>query len=157
MDIRHNLPFIMRLVGSNLLASAAAACWIFSVTTTHAFSPMTPQTQRSSLVTLAEKKGGFSLGNMFGGKGDGKEDGGATSTLRGSKLAPHPSVRKHISPLNRLGPDPQVQPQSDPLPIHPDVRSGTLKNGLPYVILPNKSPPGRFEAHLQVFSGSGTL
>ena len=151
----------MRLFGSNhLLASAAAACWIFSMTTTttHAFSPMVPQSQqqRSSLLTLSEKKGGFSLGNMFGGKGEAKDEGGATSTLRGSKLAPHPSVRKHISPLNRLGPDPQVQPQSDPLPIHPDVRSGTLKNGLPYVILPNKSPPGRFEAHLQVFSGSGT-
>lgn len=29
-----------------------------------------------------------------------------------------------------------------------------LSNGLPYIILPNKSPPGRFEAHLQVFSGS---
>jgi len=38
--------------------------------------------------------------------------------------------------------------------VHPDVRSGVLPNGLPYIILPNKSPPGRFEAHLQVFSGS---
>ncbi|KAL3910762.1 MAG: hypothetical protein SGARI_001967 [Bacillariaceae sp.] len=124
--------------------------------------PTSQTQQRASLLVMKEKEGGggggFSLGNLFGGKGDGKEEGGAaTSTLRGSKLAPHPSVRKHISPLNRLGPDPQVQPQSDPLPIHPDVRSGTLPNGLPYVILPNKSPPGRFEAHLQVFSGSGTL
>ena len=41
------------------------------------------------------------------------------------------------------------------LPMHPDVKSGVLPNGFSYVILPNKSPPGRFEAHLQVFSGSG--
>jgi predicted Zn-dependent peptidase len=43
---------------------------------------------------------------------------------------------------------------SEALPVHPDVHSGVLPNGLPYIILPNKSPPGRFEAHLQVFSGS---
>jgi hypothetical protein len=138
------------------------------IVSVNAFSPSPLggiTTKRSSLLELREqqqqqsgggKSGGFSLSNLFGGN---KEDGGVTSTLRGSssnKLEPHPSVRKHISPLNRLGPDPQVQPQSEPLPIHPDVRSGTLPNGLPYVILPNKSPPGRFEAHLQVFSGSGT-
>jgi len=86
---------------------------------------------------------------MFGGN---SEDNGMTA-LRG-KLPPHPSVRPHISPLNLLGPDPQVEPLSEPLPVHPDVRSGTLPNGLPYVILPNKSPPDRFEAHLQVYSGS---
>lgn len=75
----------------------------------------------------------------------------------GDKLAPHPSVRPHISPLNRLGYDKaRLETESDPLPVHPQVRSGTLSNGLPYVILPNKNPPGRFEAHLQVFSGSGT-
>ena len=34
------------------------------------------------------------------------------------------------------------------------VRKGTLKNGLEYVILPNASPAGRFEAHLEVFAGS---
>lgn len=136
-------------------------------TTIDAFTPTLPRgitsTQRSSWMVMKEQEGkgvgGFSLGNLFGGN---KEEGGATagvtSTLRGSikgnKLEPHPSVRKHISPLNRLGPDPQVEPKAEPLPIHPDVRSGTLPNGLPYVILPNKSPPGRFEAHLQVFSGS---
>jgi predicted Zn-dependent peptidase len=119
------------------------------------------QQQEQSLSVMnekEEKKGGFSLGNLFSGNAGNDNDtgGGSTSTLRGnkSKLAPHPSVRTHISPLNRLGPDPQEEPKSDPLPVHPDVRSGTLSNGLPYVILPNKSPPGRFEAHLQVFSGS---
>ena len=36
-----------------------------------------------------------------------------------------------------------------PLEPHPDLVRGQLENGLEYVILPNKSPPGRFEAHLQ--------
>ncbi|EED88766.1 stromal processing peptidase, partial [Thalassiosira pseudonana CCMP1335] len=40
------------------------------------------------------------------------------------------------------------------LPFHPNVKSGVLENGFSYVFLPNRSPPGRFEAHLQVFSGS---
>ena len=40
------------------------------------------------------------------------------------------------------------------LPTHPAFRKGTLKNGLEYVILPNASPAGRFEAHLEVFAGS---
>ena len=136
----------------------AAICW-----TAATVSAFTTPSQRSivlqqspvkpSLVALNEKddkKGSF-FGNMFGGS---SEESGATA-LRG-KLPPHPSVRPHISPLNRLGPDPKTEPTSDPLPVHPDVRSGTLPNGLPYVILPNKSPPDRFEAHLQVFSGSGT-
>jgi predicted Zn-dependent peptidase len=73
----------------------------------------------------------------------------------------HPSVRSHISPLNRLYPggkdplrDEDLPSHHELLPVHPEVRSGILPNGLPYIILPNKSPPGRFEAHLQVFSGS---
>jgi hypothetical protein len=37
-----------------------------------------------------------------------------------------------------------------PLESHPDLVRGKLENGFEYVILPNKSPPGRFEAHLQV-------
>lgn len=109
----------------------------------------------------SDSSSGFSLGNMF------KNRGGETATAvsppslrgRGKALEPHPSVRPHISPLNRLGPDfdlSKVAADSDPLPMHPDVKSGTLSNGFSYVILPNKSPPGRFEAHLQVFSGSCT-
>ena len=94
----------------------------------------------------------FSLGNLFGGSGGSGAGAGGT-------LAPHPSVRPHISPLNRLGPnfdkEAAIAADAEMLPVHPDVRSGALPNGLPYVILPNKSPPGRFEAHLQVFSGSG--
>jgi hypothetical protein len=119
-----------------------------------AFTPSTQwgmQTRQSPLVLKAEGKesNAFSLTNLFSGGSE------AATSLRGNKnLEPHPSVRPHISPLNRLGPDKLKQPKNDPLPVHPDVRSGTLPNGLPYVILPNKSPPGRFEAHLQVFSGS---
>jgi hypothetical protein len=90
----------------------------------------------------------FSLGNLFGGKG------GLASPPTTSRLEPHPSVRPHISPLNRLAIPVTAE---DELPVHPHVRSGVLDNGLPYIILPNKSPPGRFEAHLQVFSGSGTF
>lgn len=111
--------------------------------------------------TLVMKEGGeqpFSLGTLFGAS---KKKSGSSATsnpikkLRGP-LEPHPSVRPHISPLNRFDHD-KEQPttESEPLPVHGDVRSGVLENGLPYVILPNKSPPGRFEAHLQVFSGSG--
>ena len=31
---------------------------------------------------------------------------------------------------------------------------GKLENGFTYFILPNSNPPGRFEAHLEVLSGS---
>jgi predicted Zn-dependent peptidase len=100
----------------------------------------------------------FSLSNLFAKTGSATA-AASTTKLRGG-LEPHPSVRPHISPLNRLfpGKDPlkpdEVSSSTELLPVHPDVRSGVLPNGLPYIILPNKSPPGRFEAHLQVFSGS---
>jgi hypothetical protein len=112
------------------------------------------QTRRSPLMMKSDTGGkSFSLTNLFGGDNAAQS---ASAALRGSKnLEAHPSVFPHISPLNRLGPDLQKETTSEPLPIHPLVRSGTLPNGLPYIILPNKSPPGRFEAHLQVFSGSG--
>ena len=108
-----------------------------------------------------DSSSGFSLGNMFKGKGGESAAAVSSPSLRGrgKALEAHPSVRPHISPLNRLGPDfdlSKVSEDSDPLPMHPDVKSGTLSNGFSYVILPNKSPPGRFEAHLQVFSGSCT-
>lgn len=100
----------------------------------------------------------FSLANLFSGKGQGATAAtGGPSLRRGKALEPHPSVRPHRSPLNRLGPnqlEEHPQPVSEELPVHPDVKTGVLPNGLSYVILPNKSPPGRFEAHLQVFSGS---
>jgi len=48
----------------------------------------------------------------------------------------------------------QAYYRSNILPSHPHLVSGRLENGLEYVILPNSSPAGRFEAHLEVFSGS---
>ena len=117
----------------------------------------------------------FSLGNLFGKDGSSSSSSTATATpslRRSGGSEPHPSVKPHISPLNLLLPPDAVNGRrkagfaagtaaggatgtnNEPLPVHPDVRSGVLDNGFPYIILPNKSPPGRFEAHLQVFSGS---
>ena len=36
------------------------------------------------------------------------------------------------------------------LDSHPGLVQGRLENGFEYVILPNRSPPNQFEAHLQV-------
>ena len=41
-----------------------------------------------------------------------------------------------------------------PLPTHPRRVEGRLPNGFSYVILPNSVPAQRFEAHLEVLSGS---
>ncbi|XP_004289591.1 PREDICTED: uncharacterized protein LOC101310172, partial [Fragaria vesca subsp. vesca] len=43
---------------------------------------------------------------------------------------------------------------SSELPSHPKLYRGQLKNGLRYLILPNKVPPTRFEAHMEVHVGS---
>lgn len=40
------------------------------------------------------------------------------------------------------------------LPSHPKLHRGQLNNGLRYLILPNKVPPNRFEAHMEVHVGS---
>ncbi|CAM6089817.1 unnamed protein product [Calypogeia fissa] len=40
------------------------------------------------------------------------------------------------------------------LPSHPKLHRGQLSNGLRYVILPNKVPPNRFEAHMEMHVGS---
>ncbi|GAA0138514.1 metalloprotease [Lithospermum erythrorhizon] len=40
------------------------------------------------------------------------------------------------------------------LPSHPKLYRGQLSNGLRYMILPNKVPPNRFEAHMEVHVGS---
>lgn len=128
--------------------------------TATAFIPpslIAPSSQKQSLssTSLSEQKQGsssFSLGNLFGGSASAGSS--TASALRGTS-EPHPSVRPHISPLNRLFDKKPHKPiTSEALPVHPEVVSGVLDNGLSYVILPNRSPPGRFEAHLQVFSGS---
>jgi predicted Zn-dependent peptidase len=40
------------------------------------------------------------------------------------------------------------------LPKHSKLTEGRLPNGLTYFILPNHNPSGRFEAHLEIMSGS---
>ncbi|KAK3037007.1 hypothetical protein RJ639_029996 [Escallonia herrerae] len=40
------------------------------------------------------------------------------------------------------------------LPSHPKLHRGQLNNGLHYLILPNKVPANRFEAHMEVHAGS---
>ncbi|XP_071701017.1 stromal processing peptidase, chloroplastic-like [Rutidosis leptorrhynchoides] len=40
------------------------------------------------------------------------------------------------------------------LPSHPKLYRGQLENGLRYLILPNKVPQNRFEAHMEVHAGS---
>ena len=121
--------------------------------------------------------GGFSLSSLFGNKEQTKSSSssspassrlGSRGVSFGAGTEPHPASREHISPLNLLHPsrrsrdaastdtgEERTKDGPPPLPVHPDVKSGVLPNGLSYVILPNRSPPGRFEAHLQVFSGSG--
>lgn len=100
-----------------------------------------------------ESNAKFSLSSLFGNPKTPKQPKQTPPTTTAtSTLAPHPSVRPHISPLNLLTPN---TPTTDTaLPLHPAVTSGVLPNGLSYIVLPNRSPPGRFEAHLQVFSGS---
>lgn len=41
-----------------------------------------------------------------------------------------------------------------PVRRHAELVTGQLDNGLKYVVLPNKTPPQRFEAHLEVHAGS---
>ncbi|KAI8567819.1 hypothetical protein RHMOL_Rhmol02G0151200 [Rhododendron molle] len=43
---------------------------------------------------------------------------------------------------------------SSKLPSHPKLYRGQLRNGLRYLILPNKVPANRFEAHMKVHVGS---
>jgi len=124
-----------------------------------------PKNGPSTLVMKDESGGGskFSLTNLFSSD----SSGSSSASLRGSTavLEPHPSKRDHINPLNALYPPNRDaikegksavdgELSSPPLPFHPSVKSGVLSNGFSYVFLPNRSPPGRFEAHLQVFSGS---
>lgn len=68
-----------------------------------------------------------------------------------SSLPPHPSYSRSFQPNNSV-----INIPSSPLPSHTTTVSNTLPNGFSYCILPNASPAGRFEAHLQVFTGSSS-
>ena len=54
-----------------------------------------------------------------------------------------------ILPIARY---PQPKP---PPPSYAITQLGALPNGLRYVLLPNRSPPSRCEAHLEIHAGSG--
>jgi hypothetical protein len=115
--------------------------------------------RRRTMVMTGSEDSKFSISSLFGNSSKAQkaaaEKKSAVIKSQTATLEPHPSVRDHISPLNQMHPDRLSQPQSgDKLPFHPNIKTGVLDNGLSYVILPNKSPAGRFEAHLQVFSGS---
>jgi hypothetical protein len=43
---------------------------------------------------------------------------------------------------------------AEPVAANQELITGQLDNGLRYVLLPNPSPPQRFEAHLEVHAGS---
>lgn len=68
---------------------------------------------------------------------------------------PHPCDQRNIQPSNSVINMPPTSPTTGrKLPSHETTVTGVLPNGFSYIILPNASPPGRFEAHLQVFTGS---
>ena len=167
---KRNIPFI----NNNNNGQSVSDSVTIPSTSTATNSPI----RRTTQVILNEQppssssKEPFSLSSLFGRSSNKSpptppvesNKSTATATLENSSSSSHPSARQHISPLNLLHPSslPNYTTSTSQfnsnnnelLPIHPSVHTGVLSNGLSYVILPNKSPPGRFEAHLQVFSGS---
>lgn len=81
--------------------------------------------------------------------------GRETTFLRGSSSF-SPNKRSSISMTIVEKPPTleQTTTKVEPLPTHPKLVTGKLENGFTYVILPNAVPTGRFEAHLEVMSGS---
>eukprot|EP00250_Pteridium_aquilinum_P006240 c16198_g1_i1 orf=144-3938(+) len=55
---------------------------------------------------------------------------------------------------NRIGKGDAENLMLSRLPSHPKIYKGLLKNGLRFVILPNKVPLNRFEAHMEMHVGS---
>jgi len=149
---------IMALATLAALSSISVTSYSFVPSTRNTFTatPMTSPRSSSMITMKDDSSPSFSLGSIFGKTSD------SAPSFRGSvNLEPHPSERDHINPLNLLTPPSATRraatvatEEGEALPVHSDVVSGVLPNGLSYVILPNRSPPGRFEAHLQVFSGS---
>jgi hypothetical protein len=71
---------------------------------------------------------------------------------------PRPSRLPRTSrPALQAGVEDAVDAESllqQPLSSHKSLVQGQLANGLRYVIMPNKTPPQRLEAHLEVHAGS---
>jgi predicted Zn-dependent peptidase len=69
-----------------------------------------------------------------------------------------PAATSDTDPLNLVPPplDPAAARAllASAVEPHPKLRTGRLPNGLEYVVLPNATPPRRFEAHLEVHVGS---
>ena len=66
-------------------------------------------------------------------------------------LSPDPSPPLTAIPATQVTPPPVARVS---LPPHPKMVQRRLENGFTYIILPNKTPANRFEAHLEVMSGS---
>mmetsp|Transcript_19940 Transcript_19940/g.40241 ORF Transcript_19940/g.40241 Transcript_19940/m.40241 type:complete len:1229 (+) Transcript_19940:48-3734(+) len=168
------LPIASAILASTLASYAASLSFVPSTRPRNALAPPSiaiyhPQNGPTSkskpsshFLQMNDDPPKFSLSNLFS-----SDNNSSNSSLRGtvtkskSPTEPHPSARPHINPLNALYPphrqaleEGKVALESPPLPIHPAVQSGVLDNGFSWVFLPNRSPSGRFEAHLQVFSGS---
>jgi hypothetical protein len=98
----------------------------------------------------------FSLGNLFKGKPT-SESGATTTSLRGNKgtLEPHPSVRPHVSPLNRLM-EKTAEAKAHDLKLSPSIPMYTAvsseRSSLHYP--PNKSPWVVSKRICRSFSGS---
>lgn len=145
---------MLLLTAVNVLTYLSALLASSAFTTQWRLSPARVPPTKSPKLKSEDSDSSFSLSNLFGKSVTAVSE--SSPLLRGKPLESHPSVRPHISPLGRLQGNfrSHAVPSPDALPVHPDVRTGVLENGLPYIILPNRSPPHRFEAHLQVFSGS---
>ncbi len=97
----------------------------------------------------------------FGQAGRVESRTGSTTALSMSLLSAAPYLPNNpdmveSTDLNHVGEDFMVPARrmGTPLQPHPQLIEGRLPNGLIYKILPNANPKGRFEAHLEILSGS---
>jgi hypothetical protein len=74
--------------------------------------------------------------------------------LRFEKQSQIPLLESKRRITGRLSMVTTDRPAAAALPRHKELVEGKLGNGFSYVILPNSVPAGRFEAHLEVLSGS---
>jgi len=81
-----------------------------------------------------------------------------SSPLSSPLFSTHPSYSRPIQPaqsvVNIHHTPADLSIGGGALPRHSDVKYGTLPNGFSYCIMRNDQPSGRFESHLQVFTGS---
>ena len=74
-----------------------------------------------------------------------------------SLLVPAPSVkfeRLCSSKPSLASASATTLPECRRLKQHADIIEGSLDNGLRFVLLPHKNPAGKFDAHLEILSGS---